>query len=170
MKKKPKTYIPLVFYSNVEFLAKFLMNYLSIRLKAIIGECFASITSLIDECSTSDNSRLKQKCICTTYNVLYARHQPWDQCRRDQRSRSLSIQLESRWSISTVISQMSTTIFTVDFMRFNFFQRIVFWLNSTCILIKGAQRMHINFLMYKYGRIFSQQNFNNVSSVICTFR
>ena len=49
-KKKPKTYIPLVFYSNVEFLAKFLMNYLSIRLKAIIGECFASITSLIDEC------------------------------------------------------------------------------------------------------------------------
>ena len=76
MKKKPKTYIPLVFYSNVEFLAKFLMNYLSIRLKAIIGECFASITSLIDECSTSDNSRLKQKCISTTYNVLHARHHP----------------------------------------------------------------------------------------------
>ena len=106
----------------------------------------------------------------SAYNVLYARHHPWHQCRRDQRSRSLSIQLESRWSISTVISQMSTTIFTVDFMRFNFFQRIVFGLNSTCIFIKGAQRMHINFLMYKYGRIFSQQNFNNVSSVICTFR
>ena len=48
--KNPKKYIPLVFYSNVEFLAKFLMNYLSIRLKAIIGEFFASITSLIDEC------------------------------------------------------------------------------------------------------------------------
>ena len=174
-KKKPKTYIPLVFYSNVEFLAKF-FNELSFN---PIGSnyrwmsCIHNIAYrwMLCICSTSDNSRLKQKCISTTtYNVLYARHHPWDQCRRDQRSRSLSIQLESRWSISTVISQMSTTIFTVDFMRFNFFQRIVFWLNSTCILIKGAQRMHINFLMYKYGRIFSQQNFTNVSSVICTFR
>ena len=145
------------------------MNYLSIRLKAIIGECFASITSLIDECSTSDNSRLKQKCISTTtYNVLYARHHPW----HHKRSKIKKPFNPIGKSLEHIDSHLPNEhdYFHGCFMRFNFFQRIVFWLNSTCILIKGAQRMHINFLMYKYGRIFSQQNFNNVSSVICTFR
>ena len=81
-KKKPKTYIPLVFYSNVEFLAKFFneLSFNPIESNYRWMFCIHNIAYrwMLCICSTSDNSRLKQKCISTTtYNVLYARHHPW---------------------------------------------------------------------------------------------